>query len=163
MKKKLLFIFLAILLTGNVGIWAQSRKVLIYKGKAHDYWVTHKNYYEYSIAEPYEGEYVKVPKSKARFAVFSAKNGQGWICFEGCSSGSRNIRKGPGFQYRIKEIVPDYTHEYDDKYYPCLGKVGDWYKVRTSDGGIGYVHKDEDEGAHWVAYGPIGKNRKPIL
>lgn len=158
MKKKLLFIILSILLTGSAAAWAQSEKVLIYKGEAYCYWKKHKNYYSIELQDNPD---LKVPKSKARFAVFSAKNGQGWIIFEGCTSGSRDIKKGPGFQYPIKEIVPDFTHEYDDKYYPCLGKVGDWYKVRTSDGGVGYIR--EDTGVYWGPGGPIGKNRKPIL
>ena len=159
MKKKLLFIILSILLTGSAGAWAQSRKVLIYKGKAYDSFERHKNYYYCGVA--YSSD-VKVPVSKARFAVFSARNGQGWIVFDGMLQEEwRVIRKGPGFQYPVKETNPYPNCEICDKYYPCLGKVGNWYKVRTSDGGIGYVNRRE--GIYWDSDGPIGKNRKPIL
>lgn len=162
MKKKLLFIFLAILLTGSAAAWAQSEKVLIYKGFAYSYYEKHKNYY-YTYTWGYDtADSPNVPVGKARFAVFSAKNGQGWIVFDGMLQEEwRVIRKGPGFQYPVKETNPYPYCELCDKYYPCLGKVGNWYKVRSSDGGIGYVYRRE--GCYWTGDGPIGKNRKPIL
>ncbi len=71
----------------------------------------------------------------------SADNGQGWLV--PTCSGSLNIREQPHIKSKVVAswMIPADENQ-KPEIYSCLGVAGDWYKVRTKAGKVGFVRSD---------------------
>lgn len=114
----------------------QSMKMVVdNKGEVVGRYVrTNAKTYTVSVQDDYE-----VPKAGNRVVTFSAAAGQGIIYRRGDRHGNINVRQKPTTKSIVvgklieNEGIPDV--------YDCLGKVGEWYKIRIDDK-IGYVRED---------------------
>ena len=80
-----------------------------------------------------------IPKKGHRVVVFSAAKGQGIIWRHPDRHGNINVRQQPNTNSAVIALI---TEEGDlMEGFPCLGKYGNWYKIRIF-GKIGYVRDD---------------------
>ena len=78
-----------------------------------------------------------IPKKLCKVETYSAAKGQGVIIAG--QSGTINVRQKPTKASRI--IFKIVTPEGDlPECFPCLGKMGDWYKIQCSNGQLGFVY-----------------------
>lgn len=98
-------------------------------------WIATKaNSYTVEVQDTYD-----VPKAGKQVVTYSAAAGQGVVYRNLQRTGNIRVRKGPSTSSAIVALIPDQGGLPDA--YPCLGKSGNWYKIKIN-GKVGYVRDD---------------------
>lgn len=80
-----------------------------------------------------------VPRKGNHIEVFSAKAGQGVVYRRTDREGNINVRERANIRSKVVAKIVE-TDGVPDVF-PCLGKTGNWYKIRIN-GRVGYVRED---------------------
>ncbi len=101
------------------------------------------------IANPLDWE-VEVSKVGYKKEVWSPEKGKGLVVRKDGVKGNINVRKGPSTNTPVvaKITEADGLKDYPDNAFDCVGKSGNWYKIKIK-GKVGYVREDLVE---WAAY-----------
>lgn len=116
--------------------YGQSMKVVIdARGNVVGRYVATKaNAYTIEVQETSD-----VPKAGKRVVTFSAAAGQGVVYRNQSRTGNIRVRKTPSTSAPIVALIPELDGVPET--YPCLGKSGNWYKIKIN-GKVGYVRDD---------------------
>ena len=101
------------------------------------------------IANPVDWE-EEVPKSEYKIDIWTPEKGKGFVYRKDGVRGNINVRKGPSTKTAVvaKITEEDSNKDYPDFAFDCLGKKGEWYKIKIK-GKVGYVRQDL---VSWAAY-----------
>lgn len=132
--KRLGLVVVGVLL--SMSLSAQSMKMVVNaKGEVVGRYVeTQPTTYFVNIQDVCE-----VPRKGHRVVTFSAAAGQGILFRRADRTGNINVREKPTVKSRVVGKIVEFDGAPET--FPCLGKVGEWYKTRVQ-GKVGFVRQD---------------------